>query len=487
VPPQQLEQPVTEMLLPLTAIDNYKHYLNKCGEKFGKCVLNKPETMINECLDNENDSKLTSSTEQSWQGGQEFGPKGYDTNNVQQFLTEFHHIHSFVHAGQETHKKEQIDLVMTTLNKNSKKKALASGSNARCTRGMSNQIKLFDSIKLTNDLKYSRDTVSKNLDLDLAITKKIDYKNRILFNPTYSPVQKIPVRYASMMFQFLMDRVFPGFIELKENARFVLGSTSTDQEKSMVNLEKMSFRVQNFLLSVIYSEKPIEICPKRGTPKIRDREDLRFIVEECEIDNAKILIDFERYARGVHDFAILKQMSRSEKIKMRELFFVRNLLMLGEDYLRLFRKPNFSLKTFYLTRTSKSKSKSVKIHQKLNSKRDSGKVLGELEKYHNFPKSLRRQVLKHWYLINDQELLNSPVQNETLGQYTKMIVKRENAIKVYGEQRFSKFSHDNCYEEPAIGQTAIKAYKKYLQAPSTKIAQSYLFGGVGNFFSSNKI
>ena len=79
------------------------------------------------------------------------------------------------------------------------------------------------------------------------------------------------------------------------------------------------------------------------------------------------------------------------------------------------------------------------------------------------------------------------MQNETLGQYTKMIVKRENAIKVYGEQRFSKFSHDNCYDEPAIGQTAIKAYKKYLHAPSTKIAQSYLFGGVGNFFSGNKI
>ena len=102
---------------------------------------------------------------------------------------------------------------MTTLTQNIKKQRFNANSIVRCTRGMTAKTKVFDTAKLVSDIHYSKDTISKNLDLDLDITKKLDYKHRILFNPKYSPVPKINLRYTSIIFQFLMNRVFPGYLE----------------------------------------------------------------------------------------------------------------------------------------------------------------------------------------------------------------------------------------------------------------------------------
>lgn len=145
-------------------------------------------------------------------------------------------------------------------------------------------------------------------------------------------------------------------------------------------------------MDLIYSEKPVEILMKRGTPKIKNLTNIDELVLEIEMKHANLLKEFANYCQTTEQFDIYKDLSKAEKIRLREIYFLRNILLLGRDYLSLFLKPNLSIKTFYITPTHSNLTISKKAKKKILSKVDSHRCLSELEKLTNFSKKLRLQL-----------------------------------------------------------------------------------------------
>lgn len=142
-----------------------------------------------------------------------------------------------------------------------------------------------------------------------------------------------------------------------------------------------------------------------------------------------------------------------------------------------------SHKTFYLTKTATSLKTSRRLHKTHLTKKDTEKILDEIEKVQHFPKRLRFQILKNFYWIYDSDLTNQEYSRETLTHYAKLIIHRENAIKQYPIEHFSssKNCHDNCFQNPKSSMNAIDKYQKYIIDPTTLKAQAYMFNSIESF------
>ena len=96
---------------------------------------------------------------------------------------------------------------------------------------------------------------------------------------------------------------------------------------------------------------------------------------------------------------------------------------------------------------------------------------------------MRLQIQKNFYWNYDSHLINNEFTKETLHNYTKLIMRRENAVKQYPVENFNKIRncHDNCYKDPKISKKAVDSYIDFINSPETADAQSYMFNSIESF------
>lgn len=349
--------------------------------------------------------------------------------------------------------KEQITQVITSFLQNQKSKSGVISGEQRYTRNMKREQKSENGMQLKFNLNYNLEALEEKFKLDMGHCKKINYERSIIFNPKYSIYKKVPLNIIKLTNNFLVKILFPKYNSLKNKENY-----------DLTGIEQFLFMFQNFMLFLNFSNYPIEVFGGRNkfSKKKEDKFNFVKLLEKENIKTDRLLLRFQNYC---YKKKIELNFTSIEAARIKQIIFVKNLLILGTRYFKFYKekkkKPKIR-KTF-----SNINEALQKNNEKRNFNKKLPKIIAHLENLETLT-CYQSTKLAEYYIYNYDSKLNKnlKVKEQLLTYANKIQEKRDKTIKIYKVKE---------------SETAINNYLKYLNDPERKKKTWYKFHSEDKF------